>query len=100
MEASKTQSEQIPVEKVKEIAKEFPENNSARNDSENIEARDRVTSPQERWREVAQKVQHEQDPARMIALVQKLIATFEEEQLLKDLPPTRNVRNHSDSSET
>jgi len=100
MEASKTRSEQIPVETVKKIAKEFPENNSARNDSEDIEARDRVTSPQERWREVAQKVQHEQNPERMIALVQQLIATFDEEQLRKGLPPTRDVRNHSGSSET
>ena len=99
MEASKTQSEQIPVETVKKIAKEFPENNSARNDSENIEARDRVTSPQERWREVAQKIQHEQDPARMIALVQKLIATFDEEQLRTGRPLTRDVRNPG-SSET
>jgi len=100
MEASKTQSEQIPVETEKKIAKEFPENNSARNDSENIEARDRGTSPQERWREVAQKVQHEQDQERMIALVQQLIATFDEEQLRTGLPPTRDVRNHSGSSET
>ena len=93
MEASKAQSEQIPVETVKKIAKQFPENNSARNDSENIEARDRGTSPQERWREVAQKIQHEQDPARMIELVQQLIAKFDEQQALKPSPPKPDAQN-------
>jgi hypothetical protein len=97
MQESKTHFEQIPVETVKEIAQGLPENN----DGVSGETQDEVTSPLERWRDVAQKVQQEQDPNRMIELVQQLIATFDEEQLRKRLRPrTGDARNQSGSSET
>jgi hypothetical protein len=97
MQESKTHFEKIPVETVKKIAQELPENN----DGVSGETQDETTSPLERWRDVAQKVQQEQDPNRMIELVQQLIATFDEEQLRKRLRPrTGDARNQSGSSET
>jgi hypothetical protein len=92
MQAPKTNFALIPVETVKKIAKELPQNN----DSVSAETQDEVTSPQDRWRDVAQKVQQEQDPKRMIRLVEELIATFDEEQLGKR---TGDARNGSRSSE-
>ena len=99
METPKTHFEQISVETVKKIATEFPENNTVGNDSESIKAPSKITSPQEGWREVAQKVQIEQDPQKMLGLIQQLIATFDEEQVSKRLP-TRDTRNQSGSSAT
>jgi hypothetical protein len=95
MAASKTFFEQIPIETVKRIAKEFPEN-AIGSDGGNTEMPDEVRSPRESWREVAQKVQHERDPKRMIALVEQLIATLDEEQLCKHLPRKRDAGNRSD----
>jgi hypothetical protein len=69
---SKTYFEQIPVEMVKKIAKQFPENG--------------VSTPQD-WRELAEQVQQETDPNRTIGLVQQLITQLEEEKLRKGLPP-------------
>ena len=100
MQASKTHFEQIPVETVKKIAKELPDNNAIGNDSAGVEAREEITSPQERWREVAQEVQQEKDPKRMIGLVQQLIAELDEEQLRKRPPHTTDARNPSGTSET
>ena len=68
MRASRTHFEQIPVETVKKIA---------------IEMRDEITSPLVRWREVAQQVQQEQDPTRMIELVQQLVGEFDAEEIRK-----------------
>jgi hypothetical protein len=80
MKTMKTHFEQIPVETVKKIAQEFPEN-AIENESTHIE--------KEPWREVAQKVQEEKDPGRMIALVQELITKLDEEQIGKGLPHSR-----------
>jgi hypothetical protein len=99
MRAPKTYFEQIPVETVKKIAKELDENNPIENDSVRVQAPDELTSPQERWRELAKRVQQEDDPNRMIRLVQELIATFDDEQRRKRLPPMRDTRNRSGSSE-
>jgi hypothetical protein len=88
MRGSKTYFEQIPVETVKKIVKEVPENNAIGNDSVSGETQDPVAPPSEDWREVARKVQQEQDPNRMIGLVEQLIGKLDEERRRKRLPHT------------
>lgn len=99
MAPSKTFFEQIPVETVKRIAKEFPEERPIGGTGDNAEMPDEVTSevtsPHESWREVAQKVQHEGDSKRMTELVRQLIAMLDEEQLCKRLPRMRDAGNRS-----
>lgn len=70
MRASKTRFEQIPVETVKKIAKEFRETSA-------VQAPDEIAPPQERWREVAEQVQQEQDPKRLTELVEQLLDEFD-----------------------
>ena len=41
------------------------------------------------WRELARRIQEENDPAKMIDLVQELIAKFDEEKLHESSPPTQ-----------
>jgi hypothetical protein len=67
---SNTYFEQIPVETVKKIAEQFPGNS--------------ISTPED-WRELAERVQQEQDPNRMIELVQQLITKLDEEKLRKGL---------------
>ncbi len=77
MKALHKHFEQIPVEMVKKIAKELPD--PIEIDDVTSETQDEVTPPQERWREMAEKVQVENDPQRMTKLVEELIAAFDEE---------------------
>jgi hypothetical protein len=95
MQTSKTYFEQIPVETVKKIAKELPEINAI----ESVETHGDVTAAREHWRQLAQRVQQEEDPNRMIGLVEQLIATFDEEQARKSRLPTRDNQSRSGSSE-
>jgi hypothetical protein len=99
MATPKTHFQQIPVETVKELAKPFPVQNPVGNSSVSVEPQIEITSPHERWREVAQKVQEERDPGRMVELVQQLIATFDEEELRRRLPHTRDDRTRGGPSE-
>jgi sensor domain CHASE-containing protein len=69
---SNTYFEQIPVETVKRIVEQLPENG---------------ISTQQDWRELAERVQQETDPNRMIDLVQQLITKLDEEKLRKGLTP-------------
>jgi hypothetical protein len=96
MAASKTFFEQIPIETVKRIAREFPEENAVWSDGGSTEMLDEVRSPRERWREVAQKVQQERDPKRMIELVEHLMAALDQEQLCKRQPRKRDPGDRSD----
>ena len=68
---AKTHFEQIPVETVKKIAQELPETSS-------VPALDEITLPEEPWREVAKRIQKEQDPERMTELARQLLAEFDE----------------------
>jgi len=79
MQRSNTHFEQIPVEVVKKIAKEIPANNAIDNENASVETRDETTSAKGDWRKVAQRVQEEQNPKRMIGLVQQLIETIDKE---------------------
>ena len=84
MSEPKTHFEQIPVETVKKIAtmlpaQGFPQDSAIDDDTVENETKNTVTPADERWREVAQKVQHEADPEKLFALVQELIATFDDE---------------------
>jgi hypothetical protein len=91
MTTRKTHFQQIPVELVKKIAQELPrtENhathavkNETRNDFRvpiNGPINHPINDPVEQWRDVAEKVQREQDPKKMIALVDQLIAKLDEE---------------------
>ena len=81
MKASNTHFEQIPVGMVKKIATELP--NVLEINDVTSETQHEVRPQQERWREMAQKVQVEKDPQRMTKLVEELIATFDEENLRK-----------------
>lgn len=83
MAASKTFFEQIPIETVKRIAKEFPEENAIGSDGGNTEMPAQVRSPRESWHEVAQKLQRERDPKRMTELANQLVALLDQEQLCK-----------------
>jgi hypothetical protein len=97
MAASKTFLAQIPIETVKRIAKEFPEENAVGSDGENnAETPGEVRSPRESWREVAEKVQDERDPKRMMGLVEELIATLDQEQLRKRPTCKLGGENRSD----
>jgi hypothetical protein len=83
MPRSKTHFEQIPVETVRRIANVDSENDSALNDKP--AELDTPSQPppaeasgnEEPWRELAKRVQREQDPAKMISLVEKLLNTLE-----------------------
>lgn len=79
MQRSKTHFEQIQLEMVKKIAQEFPANNAIETESVSVETRDEVPSGERDWREIAQLVQPEQNPERMIGLVKQLIETLDEE---------------------
>lgn len=83
MPISKTHFEQIPLEAVKKIATEFPDSDIAGNNGAKTETPEGTTDHQEHWREVAQQVQTEQDPNKIIALAQELISTFDKERLEK-----------------
>ena len=72
MRKSNTYFEQIPVETVKRIVEQLPENG---------------ISTQKDWRELAERVQQEPDPNRMIDLVQQLITKLDQETLRKGLTP-------------
>ena len=72
MRKSNTYFEQIPVETVKRIVEQLPENG---------------ISTQQDWRELAERVQQEPDPNRMIDLVQQLITKLDQETLRKGLTP-------------
>jgi hypothetical protein len=76
MRAAKKHFEQIPVETVKKIAKEFRETSA-------VQVLDEITPPQERWRLVAEQVQQEQDPKRLTELVEQLLEEFDGKDLRK-----------------
>ena len=98
MHEPKTHFEQIPVEIVKKIARELPADDVIGDKAGSLQRQDEGASPVERWREVAQKVQQEQDPQKMIAMVQEVIATFDKDALHKRLPRTGNPLNPSGDS--
>jgi hypothetical protein len=96
MAESKTFFKQISIETVKRIAKEFPAENAIGGDAGSTAALGEFSSPCESWREVAQRVQQERDPQRVIELVEQLIATLDQEQLSKRLPRNQAAENRSD----
>ena len=49
------------------------------------------------WRDLARQIQEEKDPAKMIDLVEQLIAKFDEEKLRESSPPTRKPEKPLDS---
>jgi len=54
---------------------------------------------QEDWRELARQIQAEKNPQKMIALVQQLIAKYEEQQARKNPPPKAEPPKPSGSPE-
>jgi hypothetical protein len=75
--------EQISVEIVKKIATQHPQSSSIGNDGWSCEARDERMSLQEEWRQLAQQVQQEEDPQRLIHLMQQLLDALDEEKRRK-----------------
>jgi hypothetical protein len=86
--------EQLPVEIANQIAEQVPSDNANAkdvvNDTLSPETKGEVACCKEGWRELAQRVELERDPKKMIALVQQLILTFDEEKSRRRLQPTRN----------
>jgi hypothetical protein len=70
----KTYFEQVPVEIVKKIAKPMFGDDLEKDPSGSLEA-----ANQKNWLELAQLVQREQDPAKVVGLVEQLIETFDAE---------------------
>lgn len=58
-----------------------------------------ATDTHEDWRELARQIQAEKNPQKMIALVQQLIAKFEEQQARKSPPPKAETPKPSGSPE-
>jgi hypothetical protein len=87
MRLPKTHFEQIPVETVKGIARDFPERNAMELDEAMVQPPAEVTPSREPWRELAERVQREEDPHKIVDLVQKLITTFDAER-----PQRRRIR--------
>ncbi|HYK48221.1 MAG: hypothetical protein DMG80_09155 [Acidobacteria bacterium] len=54
-------------------------------------AKDNLPNPED-WRQLAQQIQEETDPEKMIELVRELIAKFDEEKLRKSLMPYRRTQ--------
>ena len=80
MRETQTHFDQIPVQTVKKIATEM----TSRDIDTDIAASEKAhvaRSPRERWQELAEKVQREQDPKKMVELVQQLIITLDERKL-------------------
>ena len=102
MGESKTHFEQIPVEVVKKIATKLPAKEFAEetmpidDDTADISTEGRVTSPEERGREIAQPVRQE-NPREMTVQVQEPIAMFDDER--KNPPQTRRPKRSSDSGQ-
>ena len=86
MQQSKTYFEQIAVETVKKIATELPETNATETNRVVFEMQDKGTSSQDDWRRLAQRIQEEQDPRKMLELVQQLLDALEDRKTLKPLP--------------
>ena len=80
MKATKAHFEQIPVETVKKIANELPGSDVIKNDDVATERQDEGTPQHEGWREMAQRVQVEDDPQRMMTLVEELITAIDKEE--------------------
>jgi hypothetical protein len=91
MRTSKTHFEQIPVATVKKIAQNLPRNNAIETDGVDVEVRREIPAAEEGWRQLAQRIQQEIDPNKMVGLVEQLIVTFDNEKIRKSLPPTRNT---------
>ena len=93
MKALNTHFEQIPVETVKKIAEELPI--AIEIDDVTTDTKDEITLEPKRWREVARKVQAENDPQKMMKLVEDLIAAFDEEELRKPAKSSSNDARNS-----
>jgi len=70
----------------------FESDGSLRTSSAESPMPDPSTSPTEDWRELAQRVQVENDPSKMDELVQQLIARIDEERLPKPFRPTSRTQ--------
>jgi hypothetical protein len=91
MQKSKTHFEQVPLELVKKIAKDLPERIAIDSDRADVETPPEIEAAKEDWRQLAERVQQEPDPNRMIGLVEQLIVTFDNEKARKSLPFTQNA---------
>jgi hypothetical protein len=95
MPESKTFFEQIPLETVKRIAKDFSKEDTIKSDGENTQTLDEVRFPCENWREVAQRILQERDSARTFELAKQLVDTLDRE-LYKSVARKRDDGNRSE----
>ena len=81
----RTYFDQIPVARVKEIAKPLLDNEDSENDSVNVPRPNDGTPASDGWRSMALQIQKETDSAKMIDLVQQLISKFDEDEQRRNL---------------
>jgi precorrin-2 methylase len=83
--APQTHFEQIRVAVVKKIAKQFSVKEEIEEPmSENTVAPQNAEPAHQHWRGLAQQIQKETDSQKLIALVQQLIAKYDEEEELRE----------------
>jgi len=86
MSPVKTYFDQIPVERVKEVATPLLDSDNSEGDGANDPQVDNDGSPvQDGWRATARQIQKETDTSKMIELVQQLISKFDEAEQRKNL---------------
>ena len=105
MSTSKTNFEQVPVAIVKQIIAEHPELMQQDGLVSEISGEDveldyvkggtptlvDSASPGEDWRELAQRIQSESDPTKLIGLVQELLTKLDQKQQRKS-PESKNAQ--------
>ena len=97
----KTHFEQIPVARVKEIAKPLLNTDDSDNDGIGIpQAHNNARPAPDGWREIAQQIQEETNPTKMIELVQQLIARFDQEEQRTTLLRAEKSRTDTDQIPT
>jgi len=80
-----THFKQIPVARVKQIAKPLPPNDESEHDGATVPRPNDGSPAQDGWRGMAHQIQKETDTSKVIELVQQLISKFDEEEQRKNL---------------
>jgi hypothetical protein len=79
MQPSRTRFAQVPVEMVRKVATDIAWCSGSDAAEPEVAVKEQPAPAREGWREVAQQIQEEKDPTKMVGLVEKLITTFDRE---------------------
>lgn len=94
MQSGKTHFEQIPVETVKQIAQLLPRE-AERMDIDKAKPDEKESGEGQR-RRLAQQIQNEHDPRRMMALVEELLISLESQHSGKSVGTAQNSSGTGD----